>query len=382
MKNHRIKRKIIGNRLWLGIILLSLSVLIVYPLQAFSNDFEVMLVLEKTDKIESDDKIIINFSLPVVVSSIENGFSIFPSQKVILNWENNNKRLIITPQNSWKPQTTYTIQIVNGVNILLGNFDKTFKFKTIDFPKIVSFLPLAGEKDVAVDIEDPVRIVFDRSIEDYNIKFIVTPHEPLGWQLNDEKTQISLLAKDNFKWDTHYSIAVFLKNKQQSADGYVKTGETFFNTALPPAPEIWDKDPTVRSYQAKKYTQAEIKEGKYIDINISKQMMVIFENSQALDAYLISSGMRGMETPTGMFKIENKAARAWSSKYSLWMPNWMAILPSGEIGIHELPVWPGGFQEGANHLGIPVSHGCVRLGPGIAKRVFDWAEIGTPVFVH
>ena len=96
MKNHRIKRKIIGNRLWLGIILLSLSVLIVYPLQAFSNDFEVMLVLEKTDKIESDDKIIINFSLPVVVSSIENGFSIFPSQKVILNWENNNKRLIIT----------------------------------------------------------------------------------------------------------------------------------------------------------------------------------------------------------------------------------------------------------------------------------------------
>jgi lipoprotein-anchoring transpeptidase ErfK/SrfK len=64
------------------------------------------------------------------------------------------------------------------------------------------------------------------------------------------------------------------------------------------------------------------------------------------------------------------------------MPYWMAIVPGGKFGIHELPEWPGGYKEGANHLGTPVSHGCVRLGVGPAQTVYNWADIGTPVVVH
>ena len=90
----------------------------------------------------------------------------------------------------------------------------------------------------------------------------------------------------------------------------------------------------------------------------------------------------GMETPQGQFSIYNKTPRAWSKTYALFMPFWMAFLPSGEMGIHELPEWPGGYKEGANHLGTPVSHGCVRLGVGDAKEVYDWAEIGTPIIIH
>jgi len=55
---------------------------------------------------------------------------------------------------------------------------------------------------------------------------------------------------------------------------------------------------------------------------------------------------------------------------------------NGPDYIHELPYWPNGYREGENHLGVKVSHGCVRLGIGPAKYVFDWAEIGTPVYVH
>jgi lipoprotein-anchoring transpeptidase ErfK/SrfK len=97
---------------------------------------------------------------------------------------------------------------------------------------------------------------------------------------------------------------------------------------------------------------------------------------------MISSGKRGMDTPKGSFQIRNKFPRAWSKKYGLFMPYWMAIVPSGQFGIHELPEWPGGYKEGQNHLGTPVSHGCVRLGVGPAKIVYDWAEIGTAVIVH
>lgn len=147
-------------------------------------------------------------------------------------------------------------------------------------------------------------------------------------------------------------------------------------------PIIRDKDPKKRLEEAKIYAKPQIIEGKYIDISLAHQNMVLFENGQFVDSYLVSSGKKGMDTPIGTFKIENKASRAWSKKYGLYMPNWMAIEPNGKYGIHELPEWPGGYKEGANHLGIAVSHGCVRLGEGAAKRVYDWSDIGTPVIIH
>lgn len=151
---------------------------------------------------------------------------------------------------------------------------------------------------------------------------------------------------------------------------------------LPPPVIERDKDPATRLDEAKIYAQPQILTGKYIDISLTHQNMVIFEDGKVLDAFLISSGRKGFNTPIGTFKIENKYPRAWSKNYSLWMPNWMAFLPTGQMGIHELPEWPGGYKEGANHLGTPVSHGCVRLGVGPAKQVYDWAEIGTPVVIH
>jgi lipoprotein-anchoring transpeptidase ErfK/SrfK len=33
-------------------------------------------------------------------------------------------------------------------------------------------------------------------------------------------------------------------------------------------------------------------------------------------------------------------------------------------------------------LGIPVSHGCVRVGIGPAENVYNFATIGTKVVIH
>ena len=105
----------------------------------------------------------------------------------------------------------------------------------------------------------------------------------------------------------------------------------------------------------------------------------------ALAAGVLAAGALaagGMETPRGQTKIYNKYPRAFSRSYGLFMPYWMAIAADGSRGIHELPEWPNGYKEGANHLGIPVSHGCVRLGVGPAKFVYDWVQIGTPVVIY
>lgn len=119
---------------------------------------------------------------------------------------------------------------------------------------------------------------------------------------------------------------------------------------------------------------------KYIDIDLSEQKLRYYQAGILLDQFIISTGRIGMLTPMGEFKTFYKSLRAYSAKYDLYMPFWMAFKPG--YGIHELPEWKNGYKEGKNHLGIKVSHGCVRLGVGPAKKLYDWAPVGTPVIIH
>lgn len=121
--------------------------------------------------------------------------------------------------------------------------------------------------------------------------------------------------------------------------------------------------------------------GKYIEVNLSQQMLYTIEGDKLISSYKVSTGKWSMPTPVGEYYINNKNARAYSQKYALYMPYWMAFIGS-EYGIHELPEWPDGTKEGESHLGTPVSHGCIRLGRGSAEQVYNWAEIGTLVYIH
>jgi len=99
--------------------------------------------------------------------------------------------------------------------------------------------------------------------------------------------------------------------------------------------------------------------------------------------YIISSGVDNT-TPSGKYEIINKDLKAWSS-YGLWMPYWNGLEGNGQygrIGIHELPIWPSGYREGEDHLGVPVSHGCIRLGIDGAEFIYNWAPIGTKVIIY
>lgn len=119
---------------------------------------------------------------------------------------------------------------------------------------------------------------------------------------------------------------------------------------------------------------------KKIEINLKKQQLTYFVADQPWKQFVVSTGKASMPTSKGSFKILNKVKKAWSKTYGLWMPYWLG-LNHGEFGIHELPIWPGGYREGANHLGIPVSHGCIRLGIGPAQYIYDRVATGTSVVI-
>lgn len=122
------------------------------------------------------------------------------------------------------------------------------------------------------------------------------------------------------------------------------------------------------------------KVSKKIVIDLKTQTLDYLFQEIKVASYKVSTG-KNNSTPKGEFKIKNKFPKAWSKVAKLWMPYWMAITNNGRIGLHELPIWPGGKREGEDHLGSPVSGGCVRLGVGAAKQIYDWTEVGTKVII-
>ena len=155
-----------------------------------------------------------------------------------------------------------------------------------------------------------------------------------------------------------------IKNNPSSRAVAVETTET--------EPEVQKVSP---GYTLGRYS------GKYIEIDLSKQMLYTIEGTNLVGSYRVSTGKWSMPTPSGEYAINSKTERAYSSRYDLYMPYWMSFIGS-EYGIHELPEWADGTKEGQSHLGTPVSHGCVRLGVGDASAVYGWADIGTPVVIH
>ncbi|GBE16535.1 hypothetical protein BMS3Abin15_00356 [bacterium BMS3Abin15] len=373
----RIKRSVEFSLVILILVLGTLG--IVFSVKAYPKIFKTKIILESEINVQPEEAIIINFSEPMIPESVVSGLKIIPDIEVNYQWQGSNRKLIITPAIYWSPEETYQLKAEKARNIMFIESDIELSFETMSYPRVENFIPARGEKDVIIDIEDPIKAIFDKPLNDFQVKFAIDPSSELVYQLTSKNTEVEMLSKDSLERGRKYGIKVYIKYKKE--ENYREIYETFFETK-PLPPDQWDKDFTVRLEQAKKFTEPQVKEGKYIDINVKSQVMTIFQDGEILDTFLISSGKRGMDTPQGTYQIHNKHPRPWSKKYGLYMPYWMAFTGSGLYGIHELPEWPSGYKEGTNHLGIPVSHGCVRLGVGPAERIYNWAEIGIPVIIH
>lgn len=353
-----------------------------YSIEAYPQIFKTEVKIEQTENVGPTDPVVINFSQPAMSQKYSGGVKISPEIAFSSSWEDSGKKLIIMPEEFWRPETNYVISLPSGMNAMLGEIPaRKLSFATISFPRVEKMNPGPDAKNVALDIEDPIVIDFDRSTDGFFLKFSLNPESKVSYQNNENKTQFKILPQEKVQAGTEYKLVVYAKYAKGGDDGFKEIYRSSFSTAAPP-PTSWEKNYSARLEQARKYTTAKITTGKYIDVNLSAQILSTFEDGKLLMASMISSGKRGMETPKGEYSIHNKASRVWSKKYGLYMPYWMAVASDGSFGIHELPEWPGGYKEGANHLGIPVSHGCMRLGVGPAKEVYDWADIGTPVVIY
>jgi lipoprotein-anchoring transpeptidase ErfK/SrfK len=121
------------------------------------------------------------------------------------------------------------------------------------------------------------------------------------------------------------------------------------------------KPKTVFKKRAKKAVYPTLK----ISIDLTRQRMTVQENGETKYTWAISSGRKGYRTPTGHYSPKWMTKMHYSRKYdNAPMPH--SIFFHGGYAIHAT------YATGA--LGRPASHGCIRLSPANAKRLFKLVQ--------
>lgn len=100
-------------------------------------------------------------------------------------------------------------------------------------------------------------------------------------------------------------------------------------------------------------------------IDISEQKMTVTRNGRVLHRWSVSTARRGYITPRGQWRPTRMHKMWYSRKYDMSpMPH--SIFYYGGYAIHG--------TDAVSRLGRPASHGCVRLHPNNAARLFSLAK--------
>jgi len=100
-------------------------------------------------------------------------------------------------------------------------------------------------------------------------------------------------------------------------------------------------------------------------IDISSQSMSVKVNGWPYGRWKVSTARSGYHTPRGTFRVQRTAKVYYSRKYdNSPMPN--SVFFKGGYAIH------GSYY--VKSLGRPASHGCVRLHPSNAARLYNLVQ--------
>lgn len=101
------------------------------------------------------------------------------------------------------------------------------------------------------------------------------------------------------------------------------------------------------------------------EISLSTQRMQVYVGGRHAHSWKVSTARSGYRTPTGKFKPYMLSRHHRSSLYG-GAPMPYSIFFSGNYAIH-------GSTE-VQHLGRPASHGCVRLHPRNAAKLYSLVQ--------
>ncbi len=102
-----------------------------------------------------------------------------------------------------------------------------------------------------------------------------------------------------------------------------------------------------------------------VEVDVGSQTMEVYVDGHLRHTWRVSTGRDGFETPGGNYRAQRMEEEWYSKEYDdAPMPH--AVFFNAGYAIH------GTYD--VKRLGRPASHGCVRLSPGNAARLYDLVE--------
>lgn len=127
----------------------------------------------------------------------------------------------------------------------------------------------------------------------------------------------------------------------------------------------------------------------YLTLDRSTFTLRYWKNLKLEKSYTVAVGQEGLETPAGLYHIEEKQVNpSWHVPNSAWAGDLAGqVIPPGPAD----PIkarWMGIFEGAGIHgteelesLGSAASHGCVRMSIPDVIDLYDRVEVGTPIYI-
>ena len=130
--------------------------------------------------------------------------------------------------------------------------------------------------------------------------------------------------------------------------------------------------------------------GTVLIIHRNQFKLTLYKQLKPAKTYSIAVGKIGLETPAGLYHIQNKAVNpAWNVPNSDWAGDLAGTVVPG--GTPENPLkarWMGIFDgagihgtDAINSIGTAASHGCIRMRIPDVIELYDRVPVGAPVYI-
>jgi hypothetical protein len=124
--------------------------------------------------------------------------------------------------------------------------------------------------------------------------------------------------------------------------------------------------------------------GKWIDVSLIQQLLTSYDGTTPLRTVEVTTGMAGWETPPGFYTILSRVANETMTSGAIGAENHYRL---DDVLFTQYFTDRGhalhfAWWRTKETIGRPGSHGCINLLLEDARYLWDWAEIGTPLYIH
>jgi hypothetical protein len=113
-----------------------------------------------------------------------------------------------------------------------------------------------------------------------------------------------------------------------------------------------------------------------------QRVWLVGADDEVRHTYLVSGSLYD-NLDLGTYEVYSRSEQAWGIDDTGSMKYFVRFAQgdNAAIGFHDIPVDDGERVQTAAELGTPLSHGCIRQRRADAKRLWDFAPLGTKVVV-